>query len=137
MADPVLSALVTRRAELVAEAKVTDAKLAQLLTDIEHIDGAMRTFDAKHQSIKVRLERGRHVSLSRTVLGVLRQASGPLAVRDIALQVMEKRGKDQKDAKAVRATIDATRAVLLHQRKNGTLRSEQGPGQLVLWEVAH
>jgi hypothetical protein len=67
------------------------------------------------------------------VLGVLRQATGPLTVRDIALRVMEKQGKDQKNAKAVRATINAA---LLHQRKNGTLRSAPGPGQLVLWEVA-
>jgi hypothetical protein len=41
MTDTVLSALVTRRAELIAEAKLTDAKLTQLLTDIERIDGAM------------------------------------------------------------------------------------------------
>jgi hypothetical protein len=136
MTDLVLAGLSKRRSELLAEAKAADATLRRVLTDIEHIDSAMRLCDPAYRPRKVIVSRAEFVDVSRTALGILRQATAPMTARDITYGVMAKQGGDPTDTKAVRSMIERVRVALLRQRKNGTLRSEQGPGQLVLWEVA-
>jgi hypothetical protein len=136
MTDPTMTGLAKRRAELTAEAHATDAALRRILTDIEHLDRAMRLCDPAYRPHKVIVSRAEFVDVSRTALGILRQAEAPMTARDITYGVMAKQGGDATDAKTVRSMIERVRVALLRQRKNGTLRSEQGPGQLVLWEVA-
>jgi hypothetical protein len=136
MTDPTMTGLAKRRAELTAEAHATDAALRRILTDIEHLDRAMLLCDPAYRPRKVIVSRAEFVDVSRTALGILRQATAPMTTRDITYAFMAKSGMDQADAKVVRSTIERVRLALLRQRKNGTLRSEQGPGLMVLWEVA-
>ena len=136
MTDPVLASLAKRRTELIADAQVADAKLRQLLSDIQHVDGAIRTYDPEYRPQKVRLSRAKHVALSRLALGILRQAPAPMTLRDITLRIMALQDENREDAKLVRYRIEKVRVALLRQRNNGTLRSVEGPRQLVLWEVA-
>lgn len=136
MADPVIASLAKRRIELVTEAQATDVKLGQLLNDIVHVDGAIRTYDPSYRPPKVRLNRAKRVDLSRLTLNILRLAPAPMTLRDITLRIMALQDENREDTKLVRYRVEKVRASLLRQRKNGTLRSTEGPGQLVLWEVA-
>lgn len=136
MTDVVLSSLIKRRAEVAAEAKALDATLRRLLNDIEHLDGAIRTYDPAYRAPKLRLTRAHRVAMSRTALAILRQAKAPMSVRDIALAVMEAHGKDRTDGKLVKAVTERVRWALIRQRKIGVLRTVQGEGNAGLWEVA-
>ena len=136
MTDPVLSVLTKRRAELVAEAQATDAALRRILADIDHMDGAIRLCDPAYRPRKVHLNRAEFVDVSRTALGILRQATEPMTLRDITYGIMAKQGADQGDTKAVRSMLERVRRLVPASRANGALRSLPGPGQLVLWEVA-
>ncbi len=136
MTDIVLASLTKRRAEMVAEAKTVDASLRRILNDIDHLDGAIRTYDAAYKAPKTNLSRAKRVEVSRIALNILRQAGAPMTLRDVTMAVMAQQGHDTSDAKKVQQRQDKVRAVLLRQRKNGALRPMPGVGQLVLWEVA-
>jgi hypothetical protein len=129
----VLSALTKRRAELVAEAQAADAALRRILADIDHMDGAIRLGDPAYRPRKVHVNRAEFVDVSRTALGILRQATEPMTLRDITYGIMAKQGADQGDVKAVRSMLERVRLALTRQRASGTLRSLPGPGQLVLF----
>jgi hypothetical protein len=58
-----------------------------------------------------------------------------MTLRDITYGIMSKQGGDVTDAKKARSMIERVRLALLRQRKNGMLRSEFGPGLVLLWEV--
>ena len=73
--------------------------------------------------------------MSRYVLGVLREASGPLMTTEIAQRFIADRGIDATNPKAVRAATKRIGMTLGHQRDKGTVRSQPGSGNVVLWEV--
>jgi len=56
--------------------------------------------------------------------------------RDIALELLVARALDKNDRKLFNLMTKRVGVALNGQRANGTMRSEQGPGQFVLWEVA-
>jgi len=74
--------------------------------------------------------------MSRVVLSILRQASEPLTSRDIALEMLITRALDQSDTRLLKLMTRRVGMALRTQRDNGAVRSEQGPGQFVLWVVA-
>ncbi len=49
---------------------------------------------------------------------------------------MVARAMDKRDMKLLRLMTKRVGAALRTQRANGTVKSEQGPGLFVLWEVA-
>ena len=69
--------------------------------------------------------------MTRIILSILRQAAEPLTTRDIALQLLTERALDKQDQRLLRLMtkrVGATRKSLL--------RSTQGPGQYILWEIS-
>ena len=58
-----------------------------------------------------------------------------MATRDIALELLVARALDRSDQRLFRLMIKRVGVALRTQRDNGTVRSEQGPGMFVLWEV--
>jgi hypothetical protein len=76
-------------------------------------------------------------ALSRAVLGMLRQATEPMTTRDVALELLVSRALDQSDKRLLRLMSKRVGVALRIQRDRGVLRSEQGPGQYLLWKVAH
>ena len=82
MKAQVIAALTKRRAELMTDAKAAEAKLSQLISDIEHVDGALRTYDPTYRPHKVKLSRARRMDISRMALSTLRQAKAPMNVQD-------------------------------------------------------
>lgn len=70
-------------------------------------------------------------------LNVLRQAAEPLTTRDIAFQLMQERAMDTGNINLIRLMTKRCGVALRGQRNKGTVRSEQGPGQYMVWEIAH
>lgn len=56
--------------------------------------------------------------------------------RDIALELLVSRAMNKDDQKLLRLMTKRVGVALRIQRDNGTVASEQGPGQFVLWRVA-
>ena len=72
----------------------------------------------------------------RTVLGILRDAGGPLTAAATAERVLLLRGLDAADG-AVRQAVEASASrALRHQRTAGTARPAEKTGRSVLWVLA-
>jgi len=143
MTDYVLTGLVKRRAELTGKIERTHADLRKMVDDLENLDQTIRQFapDFQVETIKPKAFRppkdwANRGQMSRVVLSILRQASEPLTSRDIALEMLITRALDQSDIRLLRLMTRRVGMALRTQRENGAVRSEQGPGQFVLWKVA-
>lgn len=99
MAEPhVISALRGKRAELSGEVLVAQARIDKLRLDLAAVDRAISLFDPSVRSSDIvpivrrgrRETRFRHGAWTATVLDTLRNADGPLTVREIAQAVAEK-----------------------------------------------
>ncbi len=142
MTDYVLTGLVKRRATVTGEIEAIHERLKQLLTDLESLDATILQFDPAHRveairprSLRPPADWSNKGQMSRIVLSILRQAAEPLTTRDIALELLIARAMDKRDLKLLRLMTKRVGVALQTQRANGTVRSEQGPGQFVLWKI--
>jgi hypothetical protein len=139
--DYVLAGLVKRRAELAGEAEAIRARLARIATDLGHLDATIRLFDPDFNVTAIRAKRPRgpgvagRGEMARLVLGVLRDAPGPMATAGVVERVMAARDMQAGDAKARRAAAKRVGMALGRQRENGAVRSGLGPGRVILWEI--
>ena len=142
MADYVVAGLVKRRAELAGEADALKARLAQIGTDLGHLDATIRLFDPDHDVAAIRPKRPRgpdvagRGEMTRAILAVMREAPEPMTVAAISERLMAQRGWDAADDKRARMMAKRVAMVLRHQERRGTVRPVQEPGRLVLWEIA-
>ncbi len=74
--------------------------------------------------------------MSRLVLGILRMSSERMTTRDVALEMLVSRALDESDIKLLRLMTKRVGVALHGQRANGTVRSTQGPGMMMVCEVA-
>jgi hypothetical protein len=143
MADPhVITALVKRRAELAGDIETTQAKLKQMILDLDHLDRTLLMFDPDYriESIKAKAFRppedwSKRGQMTRIILGILRQAAEPLCSRDIAVQLVAERALDQNDEKLLRLMTKRVGVALRGMRDRGIAKSHLGTGQLVLWQL--
>jgi len=142
MTDYVLAGLVKRRSELTGEVDAFRARLAQIGTDVGHLDAVIRQFDPDYDlaSIRSKSPRGPDVAgrgeMSRFILGVLREATEPVTTQEVARRLMTERGQDLEDRRLVAQATKRVGMALSRQKTNGAVRSVQGPGPVTLWEVA-
>jgi hypothetical protein len=144
MAEPhVITALVKRRAELAGEIEATHERLRQMVLDLENLDNTLKLFDPTYcvEAIRPKAFRppkdwSNRGEMSRIILSVLRMAAEPLTTRDIALQLLLERALDKNDQRLLRLMTKRVGVALRGQRDNGVVRSDQGPGQYMLWEIA-
>lgn len=142
MTDYVLAGLTKRRAELTGEADKLHARLAQIGTDLGHLDAVMRQFDPDYDlgSIRPRRPRGpdaaRPGEISRFILQVLRGAAEPVTTHEVVRRLMAKHGQDVEDRRLVKLTIKRIGMAFSRQKALGTVRAIQGAGAVKLWEVA-
>lgn len=143
MTDYVLQGLVKRRAELTGEIERTHAALRKMVDDLENLDATIRQFSPDYQVEAIRPKAFRPPSdwanrgqMSRVVLSILRQAAEPMTTRDIALEMLVTRALDQSDVRLLKLMTKRVGVALRGQRDNGAVRASQGPGMMVLWEVA-
>lgn len=142
-----LSGLVAKRAEIAGRITQVRATLRQLITDLDHVDAAIRIFDPGFniEGIKPKAPaalfavsfRGEFV---RLILDMMREAQGPVTTKEIALHVMRGRGLNTADAALLALFTRRTRALLYHYRDRGMIRGVQGnePGRRRFnwWELA-
>lgn len=143
MTDYVITGLVKRRAELAGEIERTHQHLRKIVADIEALDATILQFDPTYQveAIKPRAFRppkdwAKRGEMTRIALSILRQASEPLTTRDIALQLLVERALDSSDIRLLRLMTKRVGLALRYQRDKGIVKSEQGPGQYQVWEIA-
>lgn len=143
MTDYVLQGLVKRRAELTGEIERTHAALRKMVDDLENLDATIRQFSPDFQVEAIRPKAFRPPAdwanrgqMSRVVLSILRQAAEPMTTRDIALEMLVTRALDQSDVRLLKLMTKRVGVALRGQRDNGAVRAAQGPGMMVLWEVA-
>lgn len=127
MAEPhVLSALVTKRAELAGEIEGLERQADQFRADLLHIDAAIRIFAPDYRPNEIRPKAKRmkgewfaHGELMRLVLETLRKASDPMTAKEIALALMAHKGFDTSDERTVRLVEKRVFSVLT--RREGSL----------------
>jgi hypothetical protein len=137
-----VAALVRKRAELAGDIENTHNRLREMIRDLEKLDATIHLFDpsVEIEAIKPKAFRppadwAKRGEMSRFVLGILRQAAEPLTTRDIALQMLLDRALDENDQKLLRLMTKRVGVSLRHKRDLGIVRSAQGPGQFMVWEV--
>lgn len=143
MTSIVLNGLIKRRVELTGEIEDTHAKLRQMIIDLEALDSTIQQFDPNFHVEAIRpkafrppkdwAQRG---EMTRLCLSTLRQAAEPLTTRDIALQLLVERALDKNDQRLLRLMTKRVGVALRGQRNMGRVKSEQGPGQYMVWEIA-
>jgi hypothetical protein len=142
MTNYVLEGLVKRRAELAGEIERTYAALGKMVADLEVIDGAIMQFDPdfKVETIKPKAFRppkdwAHRGQMSRFCLSILRQATEPMTTRDIALEMLVSRALNKNDQKLLNLMTKRVGVALRGQRDNNIVKSSQGTGQFMLWEI--
>lgn len=143
MTDYVLTGLVKRRAALAGEIEATHARLRQMVADLESLDSTLKIIqpDFQVEAIKPKAFRppndwANRGEMSRICLSILRLASEPLTSRDIALELLVTRALDKNDQRLLRLMTKRVGVALRGQRDAGRVKSDQGPGQYMVWEIA-
>ena len=140
--EHVLSGLTRKWAALAGEAEALRSRVAQIGTDLGHLDAVICLFDPDCDVAGIRPKRPRPPDaakpgeMSRFVLDALRDAAEPVPTPAIAARLMAERGLDGQDRKLVRNLTKRVGMTLRHQEQRGTVRSQAGTGRVILWEVA-
>lgn len=142
MADPhIITALARKRSELSGDIQTTQAKLRQMVLDLERLDATLLMFDPEYriETIKPKAFRppedwSKRGEMTRIVLGILRQATEPLTSRDVALQLIAERALEPTE-KMTRLMTRRCGVAMRGQRDKGVTQSIEGPGMSVLWTL--
>ncbi len=139
--NPVLSGLIRKRQEIAAELDGVQARLRQLILDIDAVDATIRLFqpDINLDVVKVRPTPRRHEAhrgdTARLILSLLREAREALSHRKITQQVMMARGLNLADRALCQTMRDRVGASLRGMRERGAVRSDGERGLGVRWEI--
>lgn len=137
----VLNALVRKRAEIAGQIEYNQLSLRHLIAELDHIDAAIRIFNPAIDigAIRSKPVPPRHAAfkgeVTRVVFDMLRDASGPLTSRDIALSLMEQRGLNPNDRGLSVIMVKRICACLRVQKQKGLVRNAVSLGNLQGWEV--
>ncbi len=143
MNDFVLPGLVKRRAALAGEMEAAQARVQKLRADLAALDAVIRQFDPAYPVDMIAAKQPRRLAsspagpdLGRTLLGILRDADGPMTAATIVERVLLLRSLDAAGG-TVRSAVEASVGrTLRHQREKGTVRNPAKAGRMVLWEIA-
>lgn len=139
----VLSGLVKRRAQLAGDIEKAHESLRRMVIDLENLDATILQFEPNFrvEAIKPKAFRppkdwSNRGEMTRICLSILRQAAEPLTCRDVALQLLTERALNREDQKLLRLMTKRVGVALRLQKQKGIVRSAQGPGQYMLWELS-
>jgi hypothetical protein len=142
--SPLIRRVIPALHWLAGEIEATHDRLHKMIIirDLEELDSVILKFDPTHQveAIKPKAFRptpdwSRRGEMTETVLSILRQAAEPLTSRDIALELLVTRALDKDDQKLLALMTKRVGVTLRLQRINGVVRSSQGTGQYMVWEI--
>ena len=93
LSNPVLSGLIRKRQELAEDLEDAQATLRRVVASLDAMDATIRLFAPDLDLDTARVRPARQVAnpqqeTTRHVLGILREAEGPLSYREIALRMM-------------------------------------------------
>jgi hypothetical protein len=141
MAEPhVVAALKDKRAELSGSIADLEKRIGQHRADLLHVDAVLRLFAPEFEPATIPPRTVRRPNswfkpgeLARLLLEVLRTAPAALSVRDITVQVMERRGLDPQDAR----TVELLRKLISNalNRQAADLVERIQDGVQVSWQV--
>ena len=138
----VVSALKDKRIKLATHIEGLQAQLRQSVTDLDHIEAALRLFDPEVDIGELGPRKVPQVltdtrgDTGRVILDTLRTAMRPLSTNQVTEAVMKARGLDTNDKGLCRLMSKRTFANLKHwHRKRGMVRPMPGPGQEFMWEL--
>ncbi len=138
----VVTGLMTKRAELAGMLEHHQAKVRQLMIDLDAVDQALRLFDPDIEldDIKPKPMPPRHAAykgeVARIVLGTLRDLKRACSTQELTMHVMAERGMNTADKKLVKTVGQRVGACLRHHRTKGLIRSIDGLGDRLAWEIA-
>ena len=141
MAEPhVVAALKVKRAELSGSIADLEKRISQHRADLLHVDAVLRLFAPEFEPATIPPRPVRRPNswfkpgeLARLLLEVLRTAPAPLSVREITMQVMERRGLDPQDARTVELLRKLVSNALNRQAADLVERIQDGVQ--VSWQV--
>lgn len=141
MADPhIISTLRQKRSETSGEIADTERRLASLREDLASLDRTLRIFDPSviPATIKPRLKRKtpsrfRSGEMTRSLLTILRNATEPMTVREIAVQVARELSLNTEDQVGMRSVTANVRNALAHPR-DGVVFDKRADG-LMVWRI--
>ena len=100
---------------------------------MKHLEAVIRMlapdFDTRRIAVRTRNRTNRWFkrgTMFRAVLGVLKSASGPLTVREMAVRLLAEKGEPDPDPKVIRQLEGGVRAALLGKRERTVVRVGQG-----------
>lgn len=142
MTDYLVNGLVKRRAEIAGQIETLHEQLKKLLANLETIDNALGVIDPtiaceqiKPKALRPPSDWANYGQMTRIVLNILRSSSEPLTTKDIALQMMVERALSKEDQRLLNRMTKRVGVALRRQRDNEIVRSWQGPGMFMLWEI--
>lgn len=142
MTEPhVVTGLMTKRAELAGMLEHHQAKVRQLMIDLDAVDQALRLFkpDIELEAIKPKPLPPRHAAykgeVARIVLGTLRDAKRPCTTQELTMHVMAERGMNTADTGLVKTVGKRVGSCLRHHRTSGLIKSDQGIAGRIVWSV--
>ncbi len=139
-APHVVSALREKRAEVSGVIADLERRIAQHRADLVHVDAVLRLYvpELAPESIPPKAVRRRNEwfkpgELSRLVLDVLRIAPAALAIKDIAVEVMVRRGLDPTDERTAHLVRKLVNNAITRQATD--LVEKVGDGRTAAWRV--
>jgi hypothetical protein len=94
-----VAGLQAKKAQLVAVRAQLEADLRSVISDLDHLDGAIALFaKSEGRARYVRQHRAKKGSVRRFILAMLRDATAPISTRDITERWCEARGLKTDDA---------------------------------------
>ena len=141
MVEPhVVAALKDKRAELSGSIADLEKRIGQHRADLLHVDAVLRLFAPEFEPTTIPPRAVRRPNswfkpgeLARLVLDVLRTAPAALTVREITVQVMERRGLDPQDTRAAELLRKLVSNALSRQAADLVERIQDGA--LVSWQI--
>jgi hypothetical protein len=143
MTEPhVISSLRSKRAEISGHIHDLDRRVATMRANLANIDAAIRLLspgtDPDAIPPKRTYRRTKYFArneIARLALGIVREAPGPLAAKEIALMMMRAKGLPLGDDALCATVTDMLLVALRSLAKRGTI-SKTGVSRNAQWEIA-
>ncbi|WP_339914104.1 hypothetical protein [uncultured Brevundimonas sp.] len=134
-----VAGLLSKRAELAKLLKRVRADERLIISDLDHIDGAIRLFEPEVRADRVvrypTQHRAKKGEVVRLVARMLREAERPITSLDIVYEQVRLRGLKPNDATLV-TMRKRVGACLTKLKADGTVRVVPLPGLYQGWELA-
>lgn len=133
-----VAGLIEKRAQLAGMLKYHRAEERKIICDLDHLDAAIRLFDAKADTSRIARyptkHRAKKGEVVRLVLRMLKQSEMPLTALDIVHEQIKERGLRADDDTVV-IMRKRVGACLTKLKTDGHVRNAPSSGLYKLWEL--